>query len=331
MRAALPVGAFAAGILLALALPAPAFEARQGWFVADMACGATIRIRDEGGAVPLEAGRSYPLLGANKPAPTHYQIRLGSPAGDRWVPVDCGRTEIACQGTGCGSEGGATPGHGKPREYVLAVSWQPAFCEGHATKPECGSQSSDRFDATHLTLHGLWPQPRSAEYCGVDSSVRSEDRPETWNRLPSVELSPATRAALDERMPGTASFLDRHEWIKHGTCYGTTQEEYFTEALQLLGQLNDSAVRAVLAGRIGGEITSAQLRDAFDASFGNGTGDRVTMACDRDGSRQLVVELRINLAGEITETTPLADLLASAPTAPTECTLGRIDGVGLGG
>lgn len=290
--------------------------------MADTACGATVRIRNEGGAVLLEAGRSYPLLGANKPEPTHYQIHLAVPAGDRWVPVDCGRTEVTCQGTGC-------DGGGDPREYVLAVSWQPAFCEGHAAKPECASQTSDRFDATHLTLHGLWPQPRSAEYCGVSSDMRSEGRPETWDRLPPVELSPATRAALDEMMPGSASSLDRHEWIKHGTCYGTTQEEYFTAALQLLGQLNASAVRAVLAGRIGGEITSAQLRDAFDASFGEGAGERVTMACDRDGSRDLLVELRINLAGEITGSTPLADLLASAATAPTECTLGRIDPVGL--
>ena len=84
-----------------------------------------------------------------------------------------------------------------------------------------------------------------------------------------------------------------------------------------------------MAGRIGGEITSAQLRDAFDASFGEGAGERVTMACDRDGSRDLLVELRINLAGEITGSTPLADLLASASTAPSDCTLGWIDPVGL--
>lgn len=326
MRATLPVVALVVGTLLVLASPVSAFEARQGWFVADSACGATIRIRDEGGAVLLEAGRSYPLLGANKPEPTYYQIRLAAPAGDRWVPVGCGRTEVTCQGTGCG---GGMPGPERSREYVLAVSWQPAFCEGHAAKPECASQTGDRFDATHLTLHGLWPQPRSAEYCGVSGDVRSEDRPETWDRLPAVELTPATRAALDEMMPGTVSSLDRHEWIKHGTCYGATQEEYFTAALQLLGQLNASAVREVLAGRIGGEITSAQLRDAFDASFGEGAGERVTMACDRDGSRDLLVELRINLAGEITGSTALADLLASAATAPSECTLGRIDPVGL--
>ena len=61
---------------------------------------------------------------------------------------------------------------------MLAVTWQPAFCQLHARKPECGSQTSDRFDATHFTLHGLWPQPRAKEYCGVSAALRDLDRPD---------------------------------------------------------------------------------------------------------------------------------------------------------
>jgi len=51
-----------------------------------------------------------------------------------------------------------------PAEYVLAVSWQPAFCETRPRLPECRSQTADRFDATNFTLHGLWPRPRSRAY-----------------------------------------------------------------------------------------------------------------------------------------------------------------------
>jgi ribonuclease T2 len=274
-------------------MPASAFDARSGTFVADEACVATVRIKDRAGEA-LEAGASYQVLGVNRADATHYQLRLPDGGGDRWVPVTCGHLLGA----------GGSDGHGSgPRpEYVLAVSWQPAFCEAHADKPECASQEPGRFDATHFTLHGLWPQP--------------------------LELTPATRAALDEAMPGTRSALDRHEWLRHGTCYGTSPEEYVQDALNLLAQLNDSAVRTVMAGRIGGQVTAGQLAQAFDASFGSGAGRRVTMACDRDGRRRLVVELRLSLAGEVTPTSALGDLLAAAPEAPRECDAGVIDPVG---
>ena len=52
------------------------------------------------------------------------------------------------------------------------------------------------------------------------------------------------------------------------------------------------------------------------------------MACERDGRRQLVVELRLSLAGEITPTTALGDLLAAAPEARQECAVGVIDPAG---
>ena len=296
-----------------------AFDARTGTFVADSACAATVRIRDTEG-IAVVPGASYRLLGANRTDATHYQIKLPDTGGDHWVPVGCGRI-LAADGD---------PDPQTTREDVLAVSWQPAFCEGHADKPECASQSPERFDATNFTLHGLWPQPRSAAYCGVDAAVEALDRPGSWHLLPPVELSTDTRAALDQMMPGTQSALERHEWIKHGTCYGPSQEEYFAELVFLLSQLNGSAVRAVFAGRIGGEVSADQLAQALDASFGAGAGERVAMDCADDGSRELVVELRLNLAGDITATSRLADLLAAAPVAQSECALGLVDPVGLG-
>ena len=86
--------------------------------------------------------------------------------------------------------------------FILAVSWQPAFCETATGKPECRSQSRDRFDATHFTLHGLWPRD---EYCGVPDRHETADRDGRWSALPEVELTPALRRKLDTAMPGTLS------------------------------------------------------------------------------------------------------------------------------
>ena len=318
MRAGGRLVCLALGFVVGIAGPARAFEARSGAFVADEACLATARIRDRAGTA-LEPGLGYPLLGVNQADATHYRIRLPG-VGERWVPVGCGHRQ------GREVTGGADAA---PRpEYVLAVTWQPAFCERYAGKPECAAVTADGFAASNLSLHGLWPQPRSREYCGVGATLRELDRSGAWHRLPPLELTPATRAALDRAMPGTRSALDRHEWLRHGTCFGAGQEEYVLAALDLLGQLNASGVRDLLAERIGGEISARQLEQAFDASFGPGAGRRVAMACERDGGRRLVVALQLSLAGAITPASALGDLLATAPEMGRDCAVGTVDPAG---
>jgi ribonuclease T2 len=210
--------------------------------------------------------------------------------------------------------------------YVLAVSWQPAFCETAPGKAECLSQSRDRFDASHFTLHGLWPRD---EYCGVSSRDETIDRDGRWSALPEVELSPALSRKLETSMPGTQSQLERHEWTKHGTCFSADAETYFTAALALLDQLNASPVRDLFAGNVGKRLTQRQIRAAFDQGFGSGTGERVRVACDNDGDRTLVTELTLGLWGTVGATSDLADLLAAARPTSGSCTAGMVDAVGL--
>ena len=107
-----------------------------------------------------------------------------------------------------------------PGSYVLAISWQPAFCEGNPRKPECRSQTGARFDATHFTLHGLWPQPGTNIYCGVSGAKGRPQPGGRWSDLPRLRPQPPHPApAVEQAMPGSQSFLDRYEWVKHGTCY----------------------------------------------------------------------------------------------------------------
>jgi hypothetical protein len=106
-----------------------------------------------------------------------------------------------------------------PAEHVLAVSWQPAFCETRPRLPECRSQTADRFDASNFALHGLWPQPRSQAYCGVDERTVAQDKRRRWRDLPWERLDDDLWSRLRQAMPGTRSGLHKHEWIKHGTCY----------------------------------------------------------------------------------------------------------------
>ncbi len=309
----------------------------SGTFVAREACPALQSIRKETnpGSVRTEPDRCYPLIAKNKPAASHYLIEIqGAEPPRRWVGVSCGEHLVAADGSTNGGQGGGSTGGGtgssRQAEFVLAVSWQPAFCEGKPDKTECTTQSPTRFDATNFTLHGLFPQPRSNIFCGVSPRDIQLDKNRDWENLPEPNLDPGTRRELETVMPGTASFLERHEWIKHGTCFqGESADEYFARTLALMKQLNASQVRSLLASKIGSEVTGAAIRDAFDASFGDGAGERVRVACKRDGGRNLIVEITIGLAGQINDDPSLEKLIAASQPTDPGCPRGIVDPVGL--
>ncbi len=214
-------------------------------------------------------------------------------------------------------------------EYVLAVSWQPAFCETRPNKPECRSQRKGRFDANHFSLHGLWPQPVSNVYCGVGSSLKSTDKSGRWRDLPKLDLSQALRKELAQKMPGYRSFLHRHEWIKHGTCMnGSTPEEYFRISLNLLDQINTSQLQSLFSNRLGEEIRFREMAQAANRSFGKGAGERIEMDCYRLPARRIIGQLEFALSGDLSERSQLSELMKNAKREPRSCPAGIVDQVG---
>ncbi|TIV54020.1 MAG: ribonuclease, partial [Mesorhizobium sp.] len=278
----------------------------SGTFVADSACPATQAIKSgkNPGNVSTEAGQSYQLLAGNKDEPTHYLIQVpGADPERRWVKISCGHITGGSAATApapAGQTKPSQPASGKP-EYVFALSWQPAFCETKGSKPECKAQNPSEFDASHFTLHGLWPQPNGNFYCQVPAGDKANDNPAHWADLPPVDLDANTRAELDQVMPGTASKLERHEWIKHGTCYGKSQQEYFADALNLMRAVNASPVRDLFNKNIGKQLTSDQIRGAFNQAFGAGAGDRVRVSClvDPSSGRRLIGPERPSVSSPI--------------------------------
>ena len=224
-------------------------------------------------------------------------------------------------------------GHSAPVEaadFVLALSWQPAFCEVAARRPECASQDESRFDADHFALHGLWPQSAYRSYCNVPQADVAQDKSGHWRKLPMAALSPDLRAELDVAMPGTRSGLERHEWLKHGTCItGATPQSYYAASLAILKAVNASPVRNLFADHVGKEVSGAEIRKAFDTAFGAGAGGRVRIACRRDGERRLISEITLGLSGELGATPDIAAMIAAAPVTKPGCPGGIVDATGL--
>jgi ribonuclease T2 len=322
----------AAALLLACGSAAALAEMpANGDFIATSACPALQSIRKETnpGEVMTAPGSRYAIIAKNRKKPTHYRIDVpDADPPERWVEARCGKVEAAQAAKK--AEPQKQQPSGRQPSYVLAISWQPAFCEGSSRKRECRSQSGSRFDATHFALHGLWPQPGTNIYCGVSEAERRAATDGRWEDLPRLDLSLATGRALAEVMPGSQSYLDRYEWVKHGTCYpARVPEAYYRDSLRLISAVNGSKVRDLFAANIGREISVADIRESFDEAFGQGAGERVRVACRDDGSRRLIVELTIGLKGDISGGTPVAQLIAASAPTDEGCPGGIVDPVGL--
>lgn len=214
-------------------------------------------------------------------------------------------------------------------DFTFAISWQPAFCEQNSYKPECITQTTSRSDATQFSLHGLWPEPRGREYCGVSNADMQADKRGDWQRLPAPQVSAELRTELEQLMPGTQSYLERHEWIKHGTCAGVDAETYFSRSIALLDAINASGIGDLIESAIGARLDAEDIRAGFDTAFGQGSGNRVTIECGNDGSRRLIDELRLALRGVIDNEPDIATLMSAAPSRQRGCPQGIIDPAGF--
>lgn len=307
----------------------------DGYFIATKNCEAyqSFRKKTNPGSITLSIDMAYEVLSKNKPNGSHYRIRIknASPK-ERWVQISCGKLLTNCNTTEKrdNNQPPETPAvnpdiNQDGGSYLLALSWQPAYCQSHQGKKECTTQTSERFDADNFTLHGLWPQPKNNIYCNVSKNIKRLDKRKMWEMIPPLGLTTQTYGDLIETMPGVASYLHRHEWVKHGTCYSSTPEEYYQESIMLADQINNSAVRKLFADNIGNQLTSVEIKDRFNSSFGAGTGDKVRVKC----SNGLITELWINLKGTIEASTDIRLLFQEAPDAGSSCRSGIIDAVGF--
>jgi ribonuclease T2 len=198
--------------------------------------------------------------------------------------------------------------------YTFTMSWEPTFCEGKPSAQECASQRPDRFDATNLALHGLWPDQNNDAahaygYCGVSSADQSLDRAPTWCRLREPAYSDATHAALLTVMPGVSSCLDHHEWTKHGTCAGLTADQYFAAAAALVQQVAGSSLGRFLTANAGKTVDASAANAAFEKDFGAGSGSKLVMNCTSVRGSSALLEVRLHLPNPLRAPSELGAML----------------------
>jgi len=261
----------------------------------------------------LVVNKKYSIFESNKANnPDWFRIRIDNAnPPERWVGKFCGDVKVQKDGTDNDNDhNGSCHTPGLQDSYVLALSWQPAFCETHRSKPECKIDDKKSYQARNFTLHGLWPNKSS---CGTNYGFCGEvkDKPSDFCEYPALSLFTDTRRDLEAVMPSAAagSCLQRHEWYKHGTCQSERSiDEYYEEAIDLLKQFNESGVAYYMAHNIGKTVTESAFINKVDCALGANAHKRIQIKCQAGK----LVDVYINLPKTIISGQLIGDTMLQA-------------------
>jgi ribonuclease T2 len=161
--------------------------------------------------------------------------------------------------------------------YLLAMTWAPQLCCDKPGLEDCATLAGS-FAASHLTLHGLWPnytdeqqrgKPRAwPQFCGAYQHCEAA---EDASCAPAATV-PAELAPLAPSYKGS---LATHEWSKHGSCTTLSAAEYFAAELAAIRAIPHDATPEVLRAAIG----SGVARDELERGFGI-PPESVAIGCD---------------------------------------------------
>lgn len=303
----------AAGVLyLGLFVTSAFADNVSGVFKAVSACDAykSFRHGTNPGLVHTVPGAEYEAVEVNSKEMDWVRIKIPNISDPlRWVAGSCGTKDF---GRPVSPEEeipvtGKKDCHTKNKfdSYVLAMSWQPGFCEHvsyRGVKPECDALRKGELVVDHLTLHGLWPNRKA---CGTKYDNCGG---------PRLDLEEATVSQVSPWMPNFyyETAFGTHEWDTHGTCQTLADDQYFLKAIKLVQAVDDSGVGSYIKSRVGSTMSIRDFYTQIAAQHGQDVADKVNLLC-ADG--QYLQEIRINLPAVIPESADLRQLTAGAPVS----------------
>lgn len=293
-------------LLLAFSLNSYAIKISGLDFLATQTCPAYLSKNNQTNPneLSVQRGKIYAVREINKPSPEWYRIEMKEEHSLRWVRAECGITQQNGQATNsCSSADMAD-------SYVLALSSQPGFCQTYgyeAGKPECLKLTQDSYQAKHLTLHGLWP---NIDVCGQHYGFCNARPRANHCDYEPVNLSADVSDSLKKLMPSYnyGGCLERHEWNKHGTCQILPADDYFSLAMRLLTEADNSPFGIYLTEHQGQKVELTTLHELLDQSFGAHNRGKVSLGCRND----ILVDIYIQLP-QVLDAKSLVELINEAP------------------
>ncbi|MFO1417739.1 MAG: hypothetical protein U1E83_03640 [Methylotetracoccus sp.] len=144
----------------------------------------------------------------------------------------------------------------RPKLMRLELTVPATYCARVQDDPSC----LEFPKPSAIQLHGLWPNYQSGHPSG--QCDRSECREQTARQgrycafpEPDGLYQAAWWPRLKPYMAGAESCLERHEWVKHGTCSGMKAANYFAWSLESTRRIAEALAEA---------SDRMLTRDAFD-------------------------------------------------------------------
>lgn len=290
-----------------------ASESANGSFTATKSCEAfsSFAKRSNPGGVQVAAGTAYVVREINKVDYDWVRVEVpGAQPSLRWVQRACGTPALDDKPArpptgGTESGGGMCSIANKQDSYVLAITWQPGFCEHvkyNGKKPECDAMNSGALQAKTLSLHGLWPNKKE---CGTQYGSCSGE---------AFALSKDTIEKVAPWMPNF--FYERtfgaYEWNKHGKCQSLPPDAYFIKAVSAVRLVNDSEVGKIVLGSVGKSFRVGEFFDRVRARYGDRVANSITLVCTQ---RKYLQEIRVSLPLDFGTDRDLGQMVGDAAPA----------------
>nr|WP_315392971.1 ribonuclease I [uncultured Duganella sp.] len=307
------IASLAAILLVFTATASRASESANGTFTATQSCEAfsSFARQNNPGAQKVVPGTEYTVREINKVDYDWIRVEVpGASPSLRWVRKECGTPELGERLTkarrGDGGAGGSCDIANKQDSYLLAITWQPGFCEHvkyNGKKPECDAMNSGALQAKNLNLHGLWPNKKE---CGTNyGSCKGEQ----------FSLKQET---IDKVAPWMPNFyyertFGAYEWNKHGKCQSLSPDDYFLKAVAAVRVVNDSEVGKIVLGSVGKSFRVNEFFDRVKARHGAQVASSITLVCTQ---RKYLQEIRVSLPLEFSADGDLAAMVGNAAPAP---------------
>lgn len=312
------VASAAAVLLVFTGIDGRASESASGTFTATQSCEAfsSFAKQNNPGARKIVPGTEYTVREINK---VDYDwVRVDVPGAQpslRWVRKECGTPELSQQLIKQSSEakrgrdkasGSTCSTANKQDSYVLAITWQPGFCEHvkyNGKKPECDAMNGGTLQAKNLNLHGLWPNKKE---CGTNyGSCQGEQfslKQETIDKV-----APWMPNFFYERTFGA------YEWNKHGKCQALPPDQYFLKAVAAVQVVNDSEVGKIVLGSVGGSFRVNDFFSRVKERYGDQVASSISLICTQ---RKYLQEIRVSLPLDFVTDKELPQMVAKAAPAP---------------
>ncbi|MFS2002753.1 ribonuclease T2 family protein [Duganella sp. CT11-25] len=303
--------AVAAALLAFTIFECSASESARGTFTATKSCEAfsSFAKRSNPGGAQVAAGTAYTVREINKVDYDWVRVEVpGAQPSLRWVQRECGTPALEEKRLGRPPEGAAgevCSVANKQDSYVLAITWQPGFCEHvkyNGKKPECDAMNSGALEAKTLSLHGLWPNKKE---CGTNYGSCSGE---------TFALSKDTIEKVAPWMPNF--FYERtfgaYEWNKHGKCQSLSPDAYFIKAVSAVRVVNDSEVGKIVLGNVGKTFRVSEFFDRVKARHGDKVANSITLVCV---GRKYLQEIRVSLPLEFSTDRDLPQMVGNASPA----------------